>query len=217
MGWNSKLGWLIGFSIQAMWASPAWNSSPSGSLCSKRRSTTYRERATSSPSLLVRMFLSFFSLHDFMNSHPLPCSNLVSFPRLLILVIFVIFSLLSLVSLYVSDICYCWFSPISPIDRTQPWTFNTEQVPFRYFHLMTEAEPVSETLCRYFYKRFCLCAIVCWLCIYIGILAPLTCFGLWVAVSLIATWVFSLASSVSGCMWVCVCLGFYAILEFPRF
>jgi hypothetical protein len=28
---------------------------------------------------------------------------------------------------------------------------------------------------------------------------------------------FSLASSVSGCVWVCVCLGLYAILVFPRF
>jgi hypothetical protein len=28
---------------------------------------------------------------------------------------------------------------------------------------------------------------------------------------------FSLASSVPGCMWVCVCLGLYAILVFPRF
>jgi hypothetical protein len=27
----------------------------------------------------------------------------------------------------------------------------------------------------------------------------------------------SLASSVPGCMWVCVCLGLYAILVFPRF
>jgi hypothetical protein len=36
-------------------------------------------------------------------------------------------------------------------------------------------------------------------------------------VSPFATWVFSLASSVSGCVWVCVCLGLYAILVFPRF
>jgi hypothetical protein len=28
---------------------------------------------------------------------------------------------------------------------------------------------------------------------------------------------FSLASSVSGCVWVCVCPGLYAILVFPRF
>jgi hypothetical protein len=28
---------------------------------------------------------------------------------------------------------------------------------------------------------------------------------------------FSLASSVPRCMWVCVCLGLYAILVFPRF
>jgi hypothetical protein len=28
---------------------------------------------------------------------------------------------------------------------------------------------------------------------------------------------FSLASSVSGCVWVCVCLGLYAIVVFPRF
>jgi hypothetical protein len=28
---------------------------------------------------------------------------------------------------------------------------------------------------------------------------------------------FSLASSVSGCLWVCVWLGLYAILVFPRF
>jgi hypothetical protein len=28
---------------------------------------------------------------------------------------------------------------------------------------------------------------------------------------------FSLASSVSGSVWVCVCLGLYAILVFPRF
>jgi cell division protein FtsW (lipid II flippase) len=35
-------------------------------------------------------------------------------------------------------------------------------------------------------------------------------------VPLIATWVFSLASSVSGCVWVYVCLGLYAILVFPR-
>jgi hypothetical protein len=28
---------------------------------------------------------------------------------------------------------------------------------------------------------------------------------------------FSLASSVSGCVWVCMCLGLYAILVFPRF
>jgi hypothetical protein len=33
--------------------------------------------------------------------------------------------------------------------------------------------------------------------------------------SLIATWVFSLASSVS--VFQCVCLGLYAILVFPRF
>jgi hypothetical protein len=36
-------------------------------------------------------------------------------------------------------------------------------------------------------------------------------------VSLIATWVFSLASSVPGCVWVFMCLGLYAILVFPRF
>jgi hypothetical protein len=39
-------------------------------------------------------------------------------------------------------------------------------------------EPVSETLCRYFYKRLCLCAIVCLCVIYIGIVAPLACCGL---------------------------------------
>jgi hypothetical protein len=36
-------------------------------------------------------------------------------------------------------------------------------------------------------------------------------------VSLIATWFFFLASSVSRCVWVCVCLGLYAILVFPKF
>jgi hypothetical protein len=40
--------------------------------------------------------------------------------------------------------------------------------------------------------------------------------SLWVAVSLIATWVFPWLL-VFGCMWVCVCLGLYAILVFPRF
>jgi hypothetical protein len=32
-------------------------------------------------------------------------------------------------------------------------------------------EPVSETLCRYFYKRLCLCAIVC-LCVFILVFLP---------------------------------------------
>jgi hypothetical protein len=84
---------------------------PSGSLCSKRRSITYRERATSSPSLLV-WILSFF-LPWFYDFSPLPCKHLVSFPRHLMLVIFFIFSLLSFVLLCVSCNCYCWFSPIS--------------------------------------------------------------------------------------------------------
>jgi hypothetical protein len=82
---------------------------------------------------------------------------------------------------------------------------------------MTEAEPVSETVCCYFYKRLCLCAIVCLCVFYIGILAPLACCGLWVAVSLIATWVFPRLLVFQGCMWVCMCLGLYAILVFPRF
>jgi hypothetical protein len=100
-----------------------------------------------------------------MNSHPLPCSNLVSFPRLLMLVIFVIFSLLSLVLIYVSGKCYCWFSPISAIVRTRPWTFNTEQVPFRYFHLMTEAEPVSKR-CVVISTNDSLCVLLCF-CVYL--------------------------------------------------
>jgi hypothetical protein len=37
-------------------------------------------------------------------------------------------------------------------------------------------------------------------------------------VSLIATWVFFPWLLVfQGCVWVCVCLDFYAILVFPRF
>jgi hypothetical protein len=60
----------------------------------------------------------------------------------------------------------------------------------------------------------CYCVFVC---IYIGILAPLACFGLGVAVSLIATWGFFPWLLVFGCMWVCVCLGLYAILVFPGF
>jgi hypothetical protein len=38
---------------------------------------------------------------------------------------------------------------------------------------MTEAEPVSEKLCRYFLDAFSLCAIVCLRVFCIGILAPL--------------------------------------------
>jgi hypothetical protein len=34
-----------------------------------------------------------------------------------------------------------------------------------------EAEPVSEMLCRYFYKRLCLCVIVC-LCVFILVFWP---------------------------------------------
>jgi hypothetical protein len=64
-------------------------------------------------------------------------------------------------------------SPISPTVRTRPWTFITEQVPFRCFHLMTEAEPVSEMLCRCFLDALSLCAIVC-LCVFcIGFCWPL--------------------------------------------
>jgi hypothetical protein len=36
---------------------------------------------------------------------------------------------------------------------------------------MMEAEPVSKTLCCYFYKRLCLCAIVC-LCVFILVFWP---------------------------------------------
>jgi hypothetical protein len=83
------------------------------------------------------------------------------------------------------------------------------------FNERTEAETVSETLCRYFYKRLCLCAIVC---IYIGILAPLACCGLWVAVSLIATWVLFpwllVFQGVCGCACALVCMQF---LCFPGF
>jgi hypothetical protein len=89
---------------------------------------------------------------------------LVSLLLHLMLEVFFVFLLLSFVLLYVSCNCYCWFSAISPIVRTRPWTFNTEQVPFRCFHLMTEAEPVSETLCRYFYKLF-VCVPLC-VCVY---------------------------------------------------
>jgi hypothetical protein len=45
---------------------------------------------------------------------------------------------------------------------------------------------------------------------------PLACCGLWAAVTNCHLG-FSLASSVSGCGWVCVGLGLYAILVFPRF
>jgi hypothetical protein len=36
-------------------------------------------------------------------------------------------------------------------------------------------------------------------------------------VSLIATWVFPWLLVFLGCVWVCVCLGLYAVLVFPRF
>jgi hypothetical protein len=50
---------------------PSLEFPPSGFLWSKRRSITYREGATSSPSILVRFFLSSsFFLNDFMVSHP---------------------------------------------------------------------------------------------------------------------------------------------------
>jgi hypothetical protein len=85
-------------------------------------------------------------------------------------------------------------------------------------HLMTEAEPVSETLCRYFYKRLCLCAIMCLCGFYIGIWAPLACCGLWVAVSLIATRVFFpwllVFQDVCGCACALVCMQFLCV---PRF
>jgi hypothetical protein len=67
--------------------------------------------------------------------------------------------------------------------------------------MMTEAEPVSETLCRYFYKRFCLCAIVC-LRVFVLVFWPPCVF--WSVSSCVNNCHlgFSLASSVPGCMWV---------------
>jgi hypothetical protein len=77
---------------------------------------------------------------------------------------------------------------------------------------MREAVPVSETLCRYFYKRLFLCAIVCFLvfwppCVFWSVSSCVTNCHLG----------FPLASSFAGCIWVCVCLGLYAIIVFPRF
>jgi hypothetical protein len=81
---------------------------------------------------------------------------------------------------------------------------------------MTEAEPASETFCRYFYKRLCLCAIVC-LCVFILVFWPPL--RVWSVSNCVTNCNlgFSLSSSVSLCMWVCVCLGLYAILVFPKF
>jgi hypothetical protein len=62
----------------------------------------------------------------------------------------------------------------------------------------------------------CLCAIVC-LFVFILVFWPPCVF---LSVSSCVTNChlgFSLASSVSGCMWVCVYLGLYAIHVFPRF
>jgi hypothetical protein len=61
----------------------------------------------------------------------------------------------------------------------------------------------------------CHCVFVC---IYIGILAPPCMLWSVRAVSLIATWVFPWLLVFQGvCRRVCVCLGLYAILVFPRF
>jgi hypothetical protein len=62
------------------------------------------------------------------------------------------------------------------------------------------------------------CGAIVFVCIYIGILAPLACCGLWVSVSLIAIWVFFpwllVFQGVCGCACALVCMRY---LCFPGF
>jgi hypothetical protein len=126
------------------------------------------------------------------------------------------FSLLSLVLLYVSCKCYCWFSPISPIFRTRPWTFNTEQAPSDVFTWWWKQNQFPKR-CVVISTSDCVCVLLC-VCVYLyWYFGPPCVF--WSVSSCVTNchlgffpWLL-----VFGCMWVYVCLGLYAILVFPRF